>query len=311
MAIEFRGVASPPLHDLSVSAPDGAVIGIIGEGGAGKSALLRVAAGLDQPVAGEVLCDGEKRYLSAADSLQLSSVNLLLIEHSFAIQDPLARAQAFVGIDRLRREGTTVLIVSYEADLLRKLCDEIWWLDGGRLVRRGDPRETLDAYQQCIATKFRAWGEALPAPMRPSLRRGNGRAVVESLETLGASGRPSMVWQSGEEMLVRVTARYQEPVEEPVIGVLIRTRVGLEVFGTNTELEKLRIGRCGPGDSLRIDFRFRCDLCPGEYTLTAASHDPDGTAHDWVDDAVAFVVSDSRYTAGVANLRAQVSFERL
>lgn len=57
-----------------------------------------------------------------------------------------------------------------------------------------------------------------------------------------------------------------------------------------------------------MSFQFRCDLCPQEYTLTVASHDPDGVWHEWLEDAVAFLVTDSRYTAGVANLRAQVSF---
>jgi len=33
--------------------------------------------------------------------------------------------------------------------------------------------------------------------------------------------------------------------------------------------------------------------------------------HDWLEDAVAFSVSDSRYTAGVANLRAQVSWTKV
>jgi len=32
--------------------------------------------------------------------------------------------------------------------------------------------------------------------------------------------------------------------------------------------------------------------------------------HDWLEDAVAFSVTDSRYTAGVANLRAVVEVER-
>ena len=45
MAIEFRGVRFPPLCDLTVSAPSGAVIGVIGEKGAGKGALLRLACG--------------------------------------------------------------------------------------------------------------------------------------------------------------------------------------------------------------------------------------------------------------------------
>jgi len=48
---------------------------------------------------------------------------------------------------------------------------------------------------------------------------------------------------------------------------------------------------------------------PQEYAITAASHDPDGVWHDWMEDAVAFSVADDRYTAGVANLRAEAEFE--
>jgi lipopolysaccharide transport system ATP-binding protein len=88
--------------------------------------------------------------------------------------------------------------------------------------------------------------------------------------------------------------------------MLIRTRIGLNVYGTNTELEGLRLGPVHKQDSRTVEFRFRCDLCPGDYTITAASHDPDGLWHDWLEDAVAFAVADSRYTAGVANLKAQV-----
>lgn len=120
-----------------------------------------------------------------------------------------------------------------------------------------------------------------------------------------------MTWRSGEAAAVAVTVRYREPVENPVVGIMIRTRIGFEVYGTNTELEEVPLGPCGAGIRLRVLFRFRCDLCPREYTLTAASHDPDGTLHEWLDDAVAFTVAGDRFTAGVANLRAQVSVERL
>ena len=311
MAIEFRGVRLPPFEGLTAAAPDSAVIGIIGPNGAGKSALLRLAAGVDRPLAGEVHSRGSRRCLGASDAVDLSPAGLLLIEHTLARLDALARAQAIVQIDRLRNDGATVLIVSHELDLLRSLADEIWWLDSGALVKRGDPREVLDAYQECIARKFRAWGETQSSPLRLSQRRGDGRAELVSLDTLDASGHPTMVWQSGEPVTARVTVQYREAVEDPVIGIMIRTRIGLEVYGTNTELEKLKVGPCPAGARMQVDFRFQCGLCPGEYTLTAASHDRDGAAHDWIDDARAFVVTDSRFTAGVANLRAQVAVERL
>ncbi|HTA70190.1 MAG TPA: Wzt carbohydrate-binding domain-containing protein [Bryobacteraceae bacterium] len=310
MAIEFRGARFPPLCNLTVSAPSGAVIGVIGEKGAGEIALLRLAAGIEKPLAGEVICEGIRRYLGPSDAVDLSPVDMLVMEHSLAQQDALARGQALVGIDRLRSDGTTVLIASHEADLLRRLCDEVWWLDAGALRGRGDPGEVLDAYQELITEKFRAWGETQPSPVRRLLQRGDGRAEIISLDTLGETGQPTMIWRCGEQVSVRVLVRYLGPVQEPVIGILIRTRIGLAVYGTNTELENIKTGSYVAGDRMQAVFRFRCDLCPGEYTLTAASHDPDGTAHDWIDNALAFVVTDSRYTAGVANLRARIEVEK-
>ena len=99
-------------------------------------------------------------------------------------------------------------------------------------------------------------------------------------------------------------------VDNPVVGIMIRTRVGLEVFGTNTEIEQVRIGPCADGEQIRVEFRFDCALSAGEYTLTAASHDIDGTAHDWLDDAVGFSVASDYRTAGVAALRARVAVAR-
>ena len=312
MAIEFRGVDFAPLRNLTVSAPDSAVIGVVGLTGSGKTALLRLAAGLEKPLAGSIAFAGsERRYFGACDALELAPVQLLSLDQTLSKLDALALAQAMVAIDRLRSDGSTVLIASHDAHLLRHVSDEVWWLDQGRLAGRGDPGEVLDGYQNLIVEKFRAWGETQPSPLRTTLRRGDGRAEIVSIETLGKSGVPTLVWRSGEPVAVRVVVRYLEPVEESVIGIMIRTRIGLNVYGTNTELEQQKTGRLAAGDQLEVVFRFRCGLCPGEYTVTSASHDPDGTAHDWIDNAVAVVVADSRYTSGVANLRASVETRRL
>ena len=299
MAIEFRHLNIGPLHDFSAEAPDGAIIGLVGENGSGTSELLRHAAQVEG-----------HRYLGSQDGLDFSPAAVLLIEHTFAQADALVRARALLELNKLRVNGTTILLLSHEPALLRELCDEIWWLDNGALAARGDPREVLESYHAHIAAKFRAWGESISAPLTPALRKGDRRAEIVALESLGASGKPTMVWQSGEQVAVRVKLRFRAAVENPVIGMMIRTRIGLEVYGTNTDLEKVTVGPCAEGETIGVRFAFRCELCPKEYTLTAASHDPDGTAHDWLDDAVALVVADSRYTAGVANLRAAVTVER-
>jgi lipopolysaccharide transport system ATP-binding protein len=231
-------------------------------------------------------------------------VPVLLIENTFALQDAVARERAAIALDGLRRSGATVLLVSHEEELLLRLADEIWWLQDGKLAGRGDPGEMLAAYRKHVAETVRAWGSTVTASLAPRVRRGDGRAEVVGLETIGEDGRPTMVWRSGELALVKVTVRFRDAVADPVVGMMIRTRIGLNVFGTNTELERLKLGPRAAGDTVEISFAFRCELCPQEYTLTVASHDPDGVWHDWLEDALAFSVSDTRYTAGVANLRA-------
>ena len=287
MALVFPG--------FDVTAPDGAVIGVIGEDGSGQARLLQSVQGA--------------RYLGPGDALDLSPAPAVLIDHTFARHDALARNRAALALESLRRAGTTVVIVSYEEDLLRRLADEVWWIADGKVAGRGDPAEVLAAYRRHVAARFRAAGEGATGPIGPRLRRGDGRAEVLSIETIGENGCPTTVWRSGELASVKVRVRFAAAVEDPVVGIMIRTRIGLNVYGTNTELENLKLGPRVAGDTVEVTFAFRCELCAEEYTLTVASHDPDGVWHDWLEDAVAFAVSDARYSAGVANLRAVVSFK--
>ena len=305
--IVFRQVALPPLADFNAAAPDSAVIGIIGENRSGKSALLRLAAGLDRPAQGTVEAPDSRRLLAPGDALNFAPAAVLLLDQTLAVHDALVRERAMVALERLRRAGTTTLVVSHDEELLRRLADEVWWLHEGRLAGRGAPEEVLSGYRKHIAGRIRAWGGTISERIDPRLRRGDGRAEVMRVEMLGEDGQPTAAWRSGELAVVRLTLRYHQAVEDPVVGMLIRTRIGLNVYGTNTELEQLKLGPCAAGDVLQLSFAFRCELCAEHYTLTVASHDPDGVWHDWLEDAVSFSVTDTRYTAGVANLRATVS----
>ncbi len=193
-----------------------------------------------------------------------------------------------------RQSGETLFVRGIDP----RVCDEGWWIRPAGDLERGDPGEILAAY-----TRDRYRQIQMPAPFR----RGDGRARLVSIETLDAAGQPSSSWRSGDEVQIRVAVEFANDVADPVVGIMIRTRIGTEVYGTNTELEKVSLGPVAAGDRRVVSFAFRCDLCPQEYTITAASHDPDGVWHDWMEDAVAFRVTDSRYTAGIANLRARVS----
>jgi lipopolysaccharide transport system ATP-binding protein len=309
MAIAFQRLTLQPLHEFTATAQAGAVTGLIGEGGSGVSTLLRAAAGLETPVSGVVEGSASRRYLAPAGALVMAPADIMLLDYTLDSCDALVRARAAVQVERLRRAGISILLASHDEDLLRQMADEMWWIEAGSLAAQGDPGEVIAKYRASVAGKLRAWGATIGAPLAPSLRRGDGRARLTSIETLGEGDRPTMVWGGGAPAAVRVRVQFEAPVDDPVVGIMIRTRIGFEVYGTNTELERLKLGPCQAGDTRTVVFRFSCDLCPQEYTLTAASHDPDGTWHDWLEDALAVTVTGSRYTAGVADLRARVSVE--
>jgi len=310
MSIEFKNVSAGPLKEFRGVAPAGVIIGVIGEKNAGVTELLKLACGILQPDQGEVVAPPERRFVALGDTLNLAPAAVLALDQALATQDAVVRARTLSGLDRLRRAGSTILLASHEERLLEALCDEVWWLEAGTLAAKGDPSETLRKYRRAVAAKIRAWGDTIPPRLAPSHRRGDGRAEVLTIETLAHDGKPTIVWKSGEMVSIKASVRFHEAVEDPVIGILIRTQIGFEVYGTNTELEGVKIGARAAGDTVTITVSFLCDLCPHPYTVTIASHDPDGTAHDWLEDAVAFTVTDERYTAGVANLRAKVVVEK-
>jgi lipopolysaccharide transport system ATP-binding protein len=277
---------------LGLVAPAGCIIGIIQEG---------------EPV--ELSAPGVPRLSSAVAMPEQATT--LILDHAFSALDAVAKALAVSHMVQQSRAGATFVLITHDEPLLESCADEIWWLRGEKLIARGVPVEVLERYRVHVAQALREAGRDHHAPIVPVLRAGDGRAALESIELLGSDSLTTTVWKSGEAVTIRVTVRFLGKVADPVIGILIRTRIGLNVYGTNTGLENIHFGPMQEGDTVRLTCRFGCELCPGDYTLTVASHDPDGVWHDWLEDAVAFSVSDDRYTAGVANLRARVGVEVL
>jgi len=173
------------------------VIGIVGPR---EPASARCCAGGRQGAAG---CGRGARARQRAvagtrRSVGTGQADALLLDHALAERTPSCAARR--GGPRAAAAGRRDRAGGFdEEDLLRQLCDELWWLDGGRMAAKGDPGETLDAIAaRDAASAGERRGEA--AALAPNLRRGDGRARVLSIETLDGRGQPAAVWQSGEEV---------------------------------------------------------------------------------------------------------------
>jgi hypothetical protein len=143
-----------------------------------------------------------------------------------------------------------------------------------------------------------------------SFRHGDGSSRITGIELLNCGGEPASAVMTGERVTVRVATEFRAAVADPIVGILIRNRLGIDVFGTNTRLERRDLGDFQAGERLEVEFEFECLLAQQDYTVTAATQHWDGSSQDWLDDVLAFRVIDPRGAAGVASLRTDVRLRK-
>jgi hypothetical protein len=101
---------------------------------------------------------------------------------------------------------------------------------------------------------------------------------------------------SGQKVRFKVNVLFLDDIEEPTVGILIRDRLGVDMFGTNTKILGQNIGPCRFGDRISVCFDLDLNLGPGTYTLTSAVHAGDThieACYDWADKLLAFRVIPS------------------
>ncbi len=124
------------------------------------------------------------------------------------------------------------------------------------------------------------------------------------MELLDASRRPVEFVESGEAVQLRVRLRFEKDEEAPVCGFLLRNRHGINLYGTNTQLQRVDFGPVRRGEVVEVVFAFNCWLAPDSYSVTVAAHSLDHISFDWLDGALFFRVMSPVVMEGVANLNA-------
>lgn len=232
---------------------------------------------------------------------------ILIVDEALAVGDAVFANRCVRKFEELRERKVTVLFVSHDLGLVKQLSDRAILLLNGRIEAEGKPSDVINRYIGLVLARQDAQRKT-DDRVRSSFRHGDGASEILSVELLNHTGAAIASVAAGEEITVRVRTRFHRPRTDPMVGLLIRTRIGMDVYGTNTRLEQVALGEFAAGNELEVDFRMECWLTPQTYTLTVATQNSDGTSHDWLDDAIAFDVVDTRIAAGVANLRAKVAW---
>ncbi|MBI2680997.1 MAG: ABC transporter ATP-binding protein [Candidatus Solibacter usitatus] len=272
------------------------------------AAFAEIGEFLDQPV--KEYSSGMYVRLAFATAIHVEP-DILIVDEALAVGDAVFANRCVRKFQELRQRKVTVLFVSHDLGLVKQLSDRAILLVNGRIQAQGEPRDVVNRYIGLVLDRQRADQDVATRPGPASgFRHGDGASQIGEVRILNAAGEPVSSIVSGQPVRVRVRCRFERAKANPIVGILIRTRIGMEVYGTNTGVEQIALGNFEQGDELELEFRFACWLGPQEYTLTVATQNADGSSHDWLDDVLAFEVVDSRAIAGVTNLRATVEWRK-
>lgn len=130
-----------------------------------KSSLARVS--LDLAAIGDKspfeLSGGQQRRVAFAGVLAMEP-EVLVLDEPMAGLDPVARRDFLGLIDRLHREGLTVVMVSHSMDDLANCCDRIVVMNEGAVFTEGTPSQVF-----AHANELKSIGLGVPAAQRMAL----------------------------------------------------------------------------------------------------------------------------------------------
>jgi hypothetical protein len=269
---------------------------------------------IDRPV--KMYSSGMYVRLAFATAIHVEP-DILVVDEALAVGDAVFSNRCIRKFQELKDQGVTVVFVSHDLGLVKQISNRAIFLQDGRIQQEGSPAEVINRYVGSVLERQRALGEngagreSADGAMSYSHRHGDRGARIAHVDLVDSHGNPTRAVESGQSVRVELRAKFFVPQPRPMFGFLIRTRTGMDVFGTNSQVEGIHPGPCQPGDEVEVEFAFDCRLAPQEYTLTVAVQHPEGHSHDWLDDAITFRVLDTRRLAGVADLRPVVRCRRL
>jgi len=209
----------------------------------------------------------------------LAESDVLLIDEVLAVGDADFQRKCFNYFKKLKKEKKTVIFVSHDMGAVREYCDRVVLIDEGQVQSSGDTQKVARAYTQLFLNQ-----EERTAAAHQGKRWGDTKIQTKSVK----------LSVTDKLITFEQTIKANETVEDPIIGIRIRSVSGLEVMGTNSRIEGVQSGIWNKGVSRVVTWSFPNILSDGEYFFDPSIIDASSHVYDWWDEASMFRIKKER-----------------
>jgi teichoic acid transport system ATP-binding protein len=81
--------------------------------------------------------------------------DILIIDEALSVGDQRFRAKAEEKIRQLRKDAGTVFLVSHSMSSIEQTCTRVLWMEKGKIIKDGNPKELCAEYKASMKNKDR------------------------------------------------------------------------------------------------------------------------------------------------------------
>jgi len=232
--------------------------------------------------------------------------DILVIDEALAVGDARFRHKCMAKI-RSFKDRCTILFVSHDMNAVLSFCDCAIWLDEGKMIAMGEPKEVAQLYmeatyegtRQIIERQTKSLVKGATEKSDSLFQSSNGKvdsfglgnATIIFCALLGESGNHKEHICCGEKVVLYFKMNIDDYIDQPIVGFAVSNHLGLMVFGFNNLIS----GGCKleaflKGEQIEVKYTFMWpDVEPGSYIFTIAIADgvlDEHEHHHWIHDAL-------------------------
>ncbi len=193
--------------------------------------------------------------------------DVLLVDEVLAVGDLAFRTKCQVRIQELRDEGVAIILVSHNLHTVSHICTRSIAMDRGRIIYDGRTENAIEAYRMSLLERNKE--------LEADLRAGTGEFRITALQILSPSGGEQHEFEIGDPVTIRIHFEAHQPVDNPVVNIVVHVLNGHQVTGIRTDSDRVRLGRISGTGTIDLQVP-QMNLLPNIYTLDAVAFHEDG-----------------------------------
>jgi lipopolysaccharide transport system ATP-binding protein len=294
---------------------------------------------IDQPI--KTYSSGMSVRLAFAVQSQIDP-DIFIVDEALSVGDAKFQAKCFDRLRQLKENGTCILLVTHSSEQIVTHCTQAILLSKGVQLQAGKPKDVVNRYLDLLFGKEKAVIEppssielddvvaekTIASTLKPDdyqlstttdsfstrpgynvheYRWGDGTATILDYFLAADNAHYPSAISTGQNITLAVTVKLLKEFHRPILGITIKTKEGVTVYGANTEtLGCKAFGEAGSLDSvIQVIATFSCNLAAGDYFVSlglASKHGEEVIPHDRRYDSIHLQVRPDDRFFGIANL---------